>query len=340
MINSDFLLPLLLSFSPAFGWLLLIFYLRKREKKKFLVLAFFCGALAVLLVFALQSLLLTSSEYNLENFLHDKFTSTTLIFILFFSAMGIIEEICKFLVVRFLDKKFYLIQTINIAIIFSVTVALGFAFLENFIYFYTLFSEGLMDDFFTTFIFRTIYTTLGHVLFAAIFGYYYGISKFSQTILMQEKILGKVFKLTKILEKLTGGNLHSIYKWQKRIKGLIFASAFHMLFNFFIQWEKLWVSFLLLGIMAIYILYLFNTKTGHLVFLETKARSPFQLASSNQKLLVKLLDMWHVEKYDEVEKICNDILLIDPLNDVVKLFRAQAQDKKSIQKVTKIFKKN
>ena len=61
-------------------------------------------------------------------------------------------------------------------------------------------------------------------------------------------------------------------------------------------------------------------------------------------MLGHLLDMWHAGKYDEVEKICNDILLIDPLNDVVKLFRAQAMDKqtikKSVQTVTNVFKRN
>ncbi|MFH1536917.1 MAG: PrsW family glutamic-type intramembrane protease [Patescibacteria group bacterium] len=337
MNNLNILFALLASFLPAFGWLLLIFYFRKREKKKLQVLTFLIGALSVMAVFAIQSLLLTSSDYNLEHLLTDTFKSSTLFFMIFFGVMGSVEEICKYLVVRILDKKFSLIQTINISIIFSVTAALGFAFLENFIYFYTLFSEGLLDDFYTTFIFRAIYTTLGHVLFAAIFGYYYGVSKFSQTILTQEKILGKVFKITKIIEKVTHGTLHEIYQQQKIIKGLLLASIFHMFFNFFIQWQQMWLVFLLLTAMFLYVAYLFQTKTGHLVFLETRAKSPFQLVPSNQLLLGKLLDMWHVQKYDEVEKICNDILLIDPLNDTVKLFRAQAQDKKSIQKVTKIF---
>ena len=138
MKDFNILISLILSFLPALIWLLLIFYFRHREKKKFLVLSFLFGALAVLVVFAIQSLLLTSSNYNFETLLEEIFKSTTIIFLLFFSVMGLIEEILKYLVVRILDKKLSLIQTINISIIFSVAVALGFAFLENFIYFLNL----------------------------------------------------------------------------------------------------------------------------------------------------------------------------------------------------------
>ena len=339
-----FLISLGLSFAPAFSWLLLIYFLRKREKKRYLFYTFLLGGLSVILVFGLQSFWLMDPDYNINTLLEITFTSTATIFLLFFAFMGAIEEVIKHVIVRFMDKKFFLIQTINIAIIFSITTALGFAFVENFIYFYGLLSEGLIEGFWGTFIFRTMFSTLGHVLFSAIFGYYYGVSKFSETILMQEKILGKTLRLTKIIERLTKGTLQDIYREQKIMKGLIFACGAHMLFNFFIQWQQLWVVFLILIALTGYVIFLFRTKTGHLVFMETKARSPYYLAPSNQRMLGHLLDMWHAGRYDEVEKICNDILLIDPMNDVVKLFRAQALDRQAIKKgtqaVTEIFKRD
>lgn len=338
------LISLGLSFAPAFGWLILIYFLRKREKKRFLFLTFLLGGASVVLVFGLQSFWLMDPEYNLNTFLETTFTSTATIFLIFFAFMGAIEEIIKHLIVRFMDKKFFLIQTINIAIVFSVTTALGFTFAENFIYFYGLLSEGLIEGFWGTFIFRTMFTTLGHVLFSAVFGYYYGVSKFSQTILMQEKILGKTLRLTKIIEKLTKGTLQDIYREQKIMKGLIFACGAHMLFNFFIQWQRVWIVFLILIGLTIYVAFLFRTKTGHLVFMETKARSPYYLAPSNRRMLGHLLDMWHAGRFDEVEKICNDILLVDPMNDVVKLFRAQAMDKHALKQsaraVAEIFKRD
>lgn len=297
----------------------------------------------MVVVFGLQSFLLMDPNYNINVLLENTFQSATLFFLMFFTVMGAIEEIIKFLIVKILDKKYFLIQTINISIIFSVVTALGFATVENMIYFSTLLSGGLLENFWGTYIFRTMFSTLGHVLFSAVFGYYYGVSKFSQTILMQEKILGKVFKLTKIIEKITKGTLQDIYREQKIMKGLIFACFFHMLFNFLIQLQQLLLVFLLLFGLVIYVIFLFRTKTGHLVFMETKAWSPYYLAPSNQKLLGRLLDMWHAERYDEVEKTCNDILLVDPMNDVVKLFRAQALDKqemkKGLDKVAHIFHK-
>ncbi len=57
---------------------------------------------------------------------------------------------------------------------FAVMVALGFAFMENIFYFAQEYSSGGLDPtFWYVYLFRSIGTMLGHIIFTGTFGYYY-----------------------------------------------------------------------------------------------------------------------------------------------------------------------
>ncbi|MDZ4216906.1 MAG: PrsW family glutamic-type intramembrane protease, partial [Candidatus Gracilibacteria bacterium] len=139
--------------------------------------------------------------------------------------LAILEEYSKHLIVRLFDD--HKIKNVANAIEFSIIVALSFAFLENIIYLQTNGSSGLAN----VIIGRSVISMLGHTVFSAIFGYYYGISKFSESILHMEKIETHAPALPQWLHKIFHLKTQVSYKSQKIFEGLVFAALVHFAFN-------------------------------------------------------------------------------------------------------------
>jgi len=111
--------------------------------------------------------------------------------------VGVIEEYMKHLSVRATDDDKFM--NIDDAIEYSIIAALGFAFIENIMYFYFIWIHQGVDALFISFIFRSIFSTFAHILFSGIYGYFYGIAHFAKPILEESVITHKKFPLARII---------------------------------------------------------------------------------------------------------------------------------------------
>ena len=129
-----------------------------------------------------------------------------MLFLLTFFLVAPIEEFLKFLVIdtAIRIKPGFLDQIID-GIKFGVVVGLGFAVVENAIYFYRPFSTGEGTFFLKLFLTRFFISTLAHSLYTGIMGYYIGLSRLYR--------------------------LHSGYFIRK---GVLVAIVLHGIFNFFL----------------------------------------------------------------------------------------------------------
>lgn len=176
---------------PAIFWLWLYYrqvYMNK-EDKKWMVITFFCGILAVLPVLGINYILKTFANFELINFIEDATLSQRIpLVILGFMIMGGLEEYAKFTIVRKVNDKQEAFNRIADGIEYAIAGALGFAYIENVAYFAVAaqaYSQGpvnfigLMSNstFIQIVIARNIGTMLVHTLFSGFMGYYYGKAK-------------------------------------------------------------------------------------------------------------------------------------------------------------------
>ncbi|MCK5686459.1 PrsW family intramembrane metalloprotease [bacterium] len=175
----------IISLLPSLFWL---WYFYKKDKYepepiKMIVKIFLLGCLStVFAAFGNETLIKISINSNF--FANNSPLKTS--FIMYFLIIGPVEEIVKFLVIKlfvFNDKNF---NEIMDGIIYGITVALGFAFIENILYFYKFanysgrfinpaqFQEGVF-----TICVRAVTANIAHAIFTGIMGYYIGIARFS-----------------------------------------------------------------------------------------------------------------------------------------------------------------
>ena len=100
-----------------------------------------------------------------------------------------LEEIVKLSLLLILLRTMKLVKTIGDAIAFSVLAGLGFAFIENIIYFMNVYLDPSKNNtmLMKVVIFRTIVLSIGHMTFSGIFGYFYGLSKFGLPLYEEKK---------------------------------------------------------------------------------------------------------------------------------------------------------
>lgn len=183
--------------------------------------------------------------------------------ILTFMLVGVIEEFMKHIVVRMTDDK--KLRTIDDAIIFSIIAALGFAFVENTLYFFYIWLFQNTENLVISFFFRSVFSTFAHVLFSGMYGYFYGVAHFA-TPIFQEEIRAKRMWFTKGLHAVLRLKTQTIFKEEKITEGLIVASALHAVFNILLemQWTFLIVPYLMLGYCLLS--YLISKKEHHRVY--------------------------------------------------------------------------
>lgn len=179
---------------PSFAWL--IFFLKEDvhpEPKKMISRAFIGGALVAFVAVGLQLLLrnilqsLQIDEYHLVSF----------------SLFGFIEETLKFLAAYLVVRKSrYFDEPID-AMIYMITVALGFAMVENIA---IMSNIEILSEAFGIITLRFVGATLLHALSSGLVGYYWA-----------KGLLG-------------------IGNWKLEIvKGIVFATLLHAIFNYLIM---------------------------------------------------------------------------------------------------------
>lgn len=258
---------ILLAIVPALVWTY-IFHNKLPGNRRLTLLTFFVGATAVFPILFYKYLWqyfpwLNAFKYA-EGFESDIVGFTRVISIpasvlITFLIVGIIEEAMKNVAVRIVDDK-DTTKDIDDAIEMSIVAALGFAFTENIMYFHAIWMQQGPENLMLPFVFRTIFSTFAHVMFSAIFGYYYGISFFAKGYLIDNR---RTIKWPKTLQNIFGIQKEEIFSISKWVEGFLIATILHAIYNIFLEmnWTFLLVPFLGLG--YVYVNHLLRKKENH-----------------------------------------------------------------------------
>ncbi|MBI2634685.1 PrsW family intramembrane metalloprotease [Candidatus Peregrinibacteria bacterium] len=329
-----FTLSFLAAIFPVLIWLY-IFSKKNEKSKKTVALIFFLGTLTAPALLLLQEYWAAFPDFNIASLIEENITAQNTRFILMFLLFAAMEEIIKFYVIKIIDKKTILISSINDALRYSLVSALGFSFAEN-IYYLVQYNLGRLSLAEVTlgglaglYIFRSVFTMCAHMIFSGVFGYFYGIGKFSILINEEQKITGQKSPMAKIIAKMFNLPLSEGFRQKLILRGLATAITMHVIFNYLLQFNITIpvIIFVVLG--YFYLQYLLKRKTGHLVLLaDPTTQRVSTMAKRDEDVVIELIGMWFNEKrYVDVIHICERLLERDPDNQVVALFKAKAMDK-------------
>ncbi|MFC1655309.1 PrsW family glutamic-type intramembrane protease [Patescibacteria group bacterium] len=318
----------ILAIIPVGIWLYILFK-DTRHGKGILALMFSGGILAVLIVFGLQFFWLYFPEIDPFLWLETNITDPTYYFVILFVLVGVLEEIVKQVMVRFVDTRTILVQTVNDSIKFSLAAALGFAFAENIVYFYSVITEAAIQDVIVTFLFRSIFTACAHMIFSGIFGYFFGIAKFTLDITRHRHWQGKIYIGVHLMSKLFKIPYAQAFKEYKILQGLVIAILLHAVFNYMLQMNYILPVIGLVVLGYLYLRYLLHRKAGNLILVtDIDEKKQSSMGKKDEDIVLELIGMWFEQKkFVDVMHICERLLERDPDNNVVKLFKAKAMDK-------------
>jgi len=328
--NPIFLLGISTLFAaiPVAIWLYILFS-GKVQSKKIVAIVFLLGCFTAPALLGLQYVWDVFPRFNIATFIEDSIQTQAKMYIVMFVFFGALEEIIKHYVITIVDKKTVLIKTIGDAIRYSIAAALGFSFTENVYYLYEFWPSISLGQLTSMYIFRSVFTACAHMIFSGIFGYYYGIGKFSIEIVKQNKLVGKISTISKGLSKFFNITLSQAHQQHMVVKGLFIAIVLHAIYNYLLQYNIIIpvIIFVILG--YVYLRYLLSRKAGHLVLItDVTEKSKSTIAKNDEDVVVELLGMWFKDgRYVDVMHICERLLERDPDNNVVKLFKAKAMDK-------------
>ncbi|MCC7197606.1 PrsW family intramembrane metalloprotease, partial [Candidatus Peregrinibacteria bacterium] len=257
-------------------------------------------------VFLLQYFLELFPQFDVLKFLDSSFQDQNLQLIFLFISVGIVEEIVKQFLIRFIDRKYLLIQTINESIQFSLVGALGFAFAENIFYIFSIYSQFGIQQLFVTYLFRSVFTTCAHMIFSGFFGYYYGIAKFSLNIVEQSKWMGKKQRTTRFFGNLLNISNYEAYKKLTVLKGLTIAIILHAIFNLLLQFNQIILVAVFVLISYFFLRRLLSQKSGRLILIaDQDNQNRSTMATKDEEVVIELLGLWFKEKkFVDVIHIC------------------------------------
>lgn len=322
-----------LAFLPAIIWISFLF--KKQQDKKTQILIFLLGSLSVAPIFLLQYLFKLFPNLDIVSFSEQYIQNPFLHFLIMYAWVGLTEELIKQWLIRVLDSRYLLVQSINDSINFSLISALGFSFAENIFYFYHIGTQLGLASLLVAYIFRSLFTTCGHLVFSGFFGYYYGLAKFSTSIFEQAKLQGRKLPLSRLLGRTL--NISQIQAFQEItiLKGLIIAIILHTIFNFLLEMNNysgqaiftaLAAFFILINFIILRLVLAHRSGGVELAHGEIE-KSASTMDKKDEDVVIELLGMWSQQgKFVEVIQICERLLKRDPDNKIVKLFKAKALD--------------
>ena len=206
------ILLILISFLPVF---LLGLYIYKKdtekEPKSLLLGLFASGVLSAIIVVVINVFMaILLPQFYLSN-TSNKY-SFSMLFILIFIEVALLEEFIKWCMTVFLGYKNKEFDQIYDIVVYAVFVALGFAAFENIFY---VFEGGI-----TTGLYRAIFSVPGHVSFGVFMGYYLGLAK------IYEKRNIKKHNKYMFLSVLVPALLHTIYNFCLMTENIYFVFMF------------------------------------------------------------------------------------------------------------------
>lgn len=327
-------LSILMALLPVLIWLN-IFFKNDKASQKPLLKSFLFGVFSVVPLMAIQYLWLLHPEFDVYQ-LAGSSDNVALGFLGTFVAIGVFEEFTKFNMLRHLKWAGVEIRSVNDAMRYIFAIALGFAFTENIFYFYSLSSSSQVANLIAAFGFRSTFTTAAHMVFSGIVGYYYAIGKFGNPVLELDRWTGEKHGVLNLFQKTFGLKDYNLFRFQKTMQGLTFAMLLHALFNFSLQFNRMDYATAIVAVGFVLVVYLNQRRTTYLVFKEAELARPSTIGKAEERVVIELMGMWMREgKYKEVIEICGRLSQRDPDNNVVKLFRAKATDRRKMERVKK-----
>ena len=261
MFTVKALIIFLFATVPAVAWLW--HFLRQHKLSKWLILfAFVGGMLAAKIILTYQGywdetvnliffkVSLVDFRSNIEGLIVNTVLSTFVVFL----GVGAMEEYLKFWVMRLISKNFF--QSIDDVIHLAIVSALGFAFLENLIYFSANWGKLGAAGFFVFALMRVTVVTMVHMLCSGILGYYYGMAFFASPMLKIQYTKKKRHPIIQFFKKILHSHSSAIYYDEMYSIGLVLAMVVHAIYDFFFT-----IEFKILGIPAtvpILFIYLFG----------------------------------------------------------------------------------
>ena len=243
-----------------------IFYKKDPVYRPKAILTFLMGMVSVLPILLYKwswTLFPSLNIFNYtESYTTDIFSFTPLLFlpigtILAFMFVGVIEEYMKHLVVEKTDRGFF--RNIDDAIEFSIIAALGFAFVENALYFYYIWAYQGVELLFISFLFRSVFSTFAHILFSGIYGYFYGIAYFADPI-WSEEVRKQRHKLIDFFHRILHMKKNRVFAVEKISEGLFLAVILHAFFNIMLEMSLTFFMFPFLIFGYAFLDYLFKQK--------------------------------------------------------------------------------
>lgn len=203
-----------LSLIPVYFILSIIYSNDKVEKEpaKLLILTFIGGVISLFLTKFLAS----KYQYYLPFLIEENpGLEAYKIFLISFGEIGLIEELCKWLILYFMIWRNKEFNHIYDAIVYAVFISLGFATIENFFY--------LWNTNFATLIVRSLFTVPGHAFFGVIMGYFFGYAKYYQKM----------------------GYKYNYFKYM--YTSLFSVIVLHGLFDYFLAFENKYSTIIFIG---------------------------------------------------------------------------------------------
>lgn len=159
-----------------------VYYLREREPSvpgRVMTRFFAGGMFAVLPAVLLERLAYrfsqvhpaTASAFFTDFIALDSPLDLALAFVVAFGVVALIEEGVRFFVLRFLLHRSPEIDQVSDGLQVGIAAGLGFAFIENSLYFLRLFQQLDFDTLAVVFFLRFLISTFGHMAFGGIMGY-------------------------------------------------------------------------------------------------------------------------------------------------------------------------
>lgn len=326
---------------PAFIWGF-YFFDPKDKYAKFYSKVFFGGTLTVFPILGLQLAyfhfvgafpnldFVKSIKENVSNF----FVITVIVY----AWVGISEEVIKFLIVKYTDNKHpEITNTLDGVLKFGLLTGLGFAFSENILYFYRIWSQAGAESLLAPFLFRSTFTVCAHLMFSGIFAYFYGYAKFAEDFVNFKKWRG---------DKIDN-NEYKRFKRKYLLIGLLLAMGLHALFNTLLEISTYFhlnnkteyaqilvvATILLVAGMFIYLSSLLKNNSGNLRFIQADKHVSVMKKEDIDVLMEYIGMRFSEQRYEEVIGMCERLLHRDPDNNVAKIFKAKSEDKIKKNKV-------
>lgn len=247
-------ISIVMAMIPAFIWAY-IFYKKDEVYRPKAIQTFLFGIASVLPILIYKwswnhlpglNIFTYTNELRLDVFNFTDYLFLPLGTVFAFLFVGVIEEWMKMWVVRHADRGFF--RNIDDAIEFSIISALGFAFIENILYFYFIWQLQGLDVLFVSFIFRSVFSTFAHILFSGVFGYFYGLAYFAEPIWSERQRTGR-HPVVNFIHTVLHMKRNRVFAVEKMSEGLVMAVFLHAAFNILLELNLTFfmVPFLVVG---------------------------------------------------------------------------------------------